>query len=310
MLTCLHPPACRPKVPGTRSTTLFAGRGCDPGVMTTGELARALRSWRDRVSPSDVGLPDVGLRRTAGLRREELAALAGTSVDYLVRLEQGRARNPSTQVLAALARALRLSAAERNLLYRAAGAQPPAAGVVPRHIGPGTARILDRLADTPVAVFTASWDLIHANPLWTALLGITETASSRSGNLVWRHFTGVPSPVVHTAEEHDRFGRDLVGDLRRAIATYPDDRELAALVAELRETSAAFAEQWDDFAVMPRTAERKTIHSPAVGLVTLDCDVLATLDSDLRIIVYTVRPHSEDASKLDLLRVTGHHEAK
>ncbi|MEO3868892.1 helix-turn-helix domain-containing protein [Nonomuraea sp. B12E4] len=277
--------------------------------MTTGELARALRSWRDRVTPSDAGLPEVGLRRTAGLRREELAAIAGISVDYLVRLEQGRARNPSTQVLAALARALRLSADERDLLYRAAGAQPPAAGVVPRHIGPGTARILDRLADTPVAVFTASWDLIHANPLWNALLGIAEAVSARSGNLVWRHFTGVPSPVVHIEEEHDRLGRELIGDLRRAIAAYPDDRGLTALVADLRATSPTFAEQWDDYAVMPRTAERKTIHSPAVGLVTLDCDVLATLDSDLRIIVYTARPNSEDATKLDLLRVTGRHEA-
>lgn len=193
--------------------------------MERGELARALRSWRDRVSPADVGLPDVGLRRTAGLRREELAALAGLSVDYLVRLEQGRARNPSTQVLAALARALRLSTAERDLLYRAAGAQPPAAGVVPRHVGPGTARILDRLADTPVAVFTAGWDLIHANPLWNALLGVTETIPSESGNLVWRHFTGAANPVVHTPEERDRFGRRLIGDLRYALATYPDDCE-------------------------------------------------------------------------------------
>ncbi|MGP4109868.1 helix-turn-helix domain-containing protein [Streptomyces sp. 4N509B] len=276
--------------------------------MPTGELARALRSWRDRVSPSDVGLPDVGPRRTVGLRREELAAVAGISVDYVVQLEQGRARNPSTQVLAALARALRLSHDERDLLYRAGGAQPPAAGVVPRHIGPGTARVLDRLADTPVAVFTASWDLLHANPPWNALLGVTDavSASSRSGNLVWRHFTGAPSPVVHTEEEHDQLGRTLVGDLRRAMAGYPDDRELAALVAELRQVSPAFAERWDDFAVTPRTAARKTIDSPVVGRVTLDCDVLATLDSDLRIVVYTARPHSEDARALDrLLRATG-----
>ncbi|PRX96092.1 helix-turn-helix domain-containing protein [Allonocardiopsis opalescens] len=277
--------------------------------MSTGELARALRSWRERVRPADVGLPDVGVRRTAGLRREELSAIAQISVDYLVRLEQGRARNPSAQVLAALARALRLSTGERDLLYRAAGAQPPAAGVVPRHIGPGTARIVDRLTDTPVAVFTASWDLIHANPLWTALLGVAEAASPRARNLVWRHFTGLANPVVYTAEEHDRFGRGLVGDLRGAMASYPDDRGLAALVAELRATSPAFAERWDDFAVPPRSPERKTIHSPAVGLVTLDCDVLATLDSDLRIIVYTARPHTEDAGKLDLLRVTGHHGA-
>ncbi|QFG24494.1 helix-turn-helix domain-containing protein [Actinomadura sp. WMMB 499] len=271
--------------------------------MATAELARALRSWRGRVHPSDVGFPDAGLRRTSGLRREELAALAGVSVDYLVRLEQGRARNPSTQVLAALARALRLSAAERDVLYRAAGARPPAAGVVPRHIGPGTARILERLADTPVAVFTASWDLVRANPPWRALLGVTGT-SARSGNLVWRHFTGAPNPVVHTAEEHDRFGRHLAADLRRARADYPDDRDLAALVADLRESSPAFADRWDDFTIAPRDPERKTIDSPSVGLITLDCDVLTTLDSNLRIIVYTARPDTEDAARLARLRVT------
>lgn len=278
--------------------------------MSSGELARALRSWRDRVTPADVGLSDVGPRRTAGLRREELAALAGLSVDYLVRLEQGRARNPSTQVLAALARALRLTAAERDVLYRAAGSQPPAAGVVPRHISPGTARILDRLADTPVAVFTAAWDLLHANALWAALVGVHDAVGSRSANLAWRHFTGLPNPVVHVTEEHDRFGRELAGDVRRALATYPDDRELDALVTDLRAASPTFARQWDDYTVEPKAAERKTIDSPAVGLVTLDCDVLSTLDSDLRVVVYTARPGSEDAGKLDLLRVTGDAESQ
>ncbi|MEU8142852.1 helix-turn-helix transcriptional regulator [Nonomuraea sp. NPDC048901] len=269
------------------------------------ELSRALRSWRERVTPAEVGIPDVGLRRTPGLRREELASLAGISVDYLVRLEQGRARHPSPQVLGALARALRLSAAEHDLLWRAAGAQTPASGCVPQHVGPGVARIMDSLAHTPVAVFTASWDLVVANALWVSLFELSERLPTRERNLVWRHFRDLPNHVVHTKEEHQQFGRQLTADLRRATAVYPNDRTLAELVRDLRESSLEFAEQYDTFALTPRRSQPKTIDSPAVGLVTLDCDVLTTLDSDLRVMVYSTRPGTDAASKLDLLRVVG-----
>jgi transcriptional regulator with XRE-family HTH domain len=129
------------------------------------ELGVALRAWRDRIRPEEVGLPGGGRRRSPGLRREELAGLAGVSVDYLVRLEQGRATNPSPQVLAALARALRLASTERDLLFTCAGVAAPSARVVSRHISPGLQRVLDRLADTPVGVYTASWEQVTANPL-------------------------------------------------------------------------------------------------------------------------------------------------
>src|SRR5204863_587625 len=107
------------------------------------ELARCLHSWRDRVSPTDVGLPAGSMRRVPGLRREEVAQLAGVSLDYLARLEQGRATNPSTSVLASLARALRLSDDQRAHLFRLAGHAEPSAGVINRHIGPGLQRLLD-----------------------------------------------------------------------------------------------------------------------------------------------------------------------
>ncbi|MFJ1456710.1 helix-turn-helix transcriptional regulator [Nocardia sp. N2S4-5] len=269
------------------------------------DLSRALRSWRERVTPAEAGLPADGLRRTPGLRREELASLAGISVDYLVRLEQGRARHPSPQVLGSLARALRLSDAERELLWRAAGAQTSASGCVPQHIGPGVARIMDGLAHTPVAVFTASWDLVVANTLWACLFELSERLPARERNLVWRHFRGLPNHVVHTEDEHRQLGRELAADLRRATAVYPNDRALAELIRDLRETSPAFAEQYDTFTLAPRRSQPKTIDSPAVGLVTLDCDVLTTLDSDLRIMVYSTRPGTDAASKLDLLRIVG-----
>src|SRR3954467_15498764 len=114
------------------------------------ELAACLRTWGARLSPADVGLPAGGRRRAPGLRREEVAQLAGLSVDYLARLEQGRAANPSPSVLAPLARALRLTEAGPAPLYRVAGQAPPLAGHIDRHLTPGVQRVLDRLRDVPV----------------------------------------------------------------------------------------------------------------------------------------------------------------
>jgi len=269
------------------------------------ELAAALRAWRDRVRPEEVGLPSGDRRRAAGLRREELAALAGVSVDYLVRLEQGRASNPSPQVLAALARALRLTDTERDLLYVSAGIAPPPQTVVSRHISPGLQRILDRLADTPVGVFTASWDLIFANPLWRGLFGWHEERTGRDGNIIWCLFMRNESLIERTSEEHGRFAATMVADLHDAAARYPADRELAAMIRDLRANSAWFIELWDTYTVTRQISERKTIQSPTVGPVSVECDVLTAPDSDVRIVVYTARPGSVDAEKLDLLRVTG-----
>jgi transcriptional regulator with XRE-family HTH domain len=269
------------------------------------QLARALRAWRDRTRPEEVGLPTLAQRRAPGLRREELAGLAGVSVDYLVRLEQGRAFNPSPQVLASLARALRLTDSERDLLYVLAGSAPPASGMVPRHIGPGLQRILDRLADAPVSVYTASWDVLLANPLWQALFGQRQQPHGREGNLVWRFFGSEQSAIERTPQEVDQFAITMVSDLHDAAARYPDDRELGAMIADLRAVSERFAQLWDSYTVGRQVSERKTIRSPTVGSVTVDCDVLTAPGSDLRIVVYTARPGSEDADKLDLLRVTG-----
>ena len=108
------------------------------------EFGRAVRRWRERIAPQFVGLPVGGRRRAAGLRREELAGLAGISVDYLTRLEQGRATSPSAQIVEALARSLRLSDAERDLLFRLAGLSAPAPGIVPARITPSVQRLLDR----------------------------------------------------------------------------------------------------------------------------------------------------------------------
>jgi transcriptional regulator with XRE-family HTH domain len=269
------------------------------------DLARVLRAWRDRVRPEEAGLPAGAGRRAPGLRREELAMLAHVSVDYVVRLEQGRATHPSPQTLAALARALRLDEAERDHLYRVAGAAVPSRGSVPRHITPGVQRIVDRLADVPVGVFTAAHDLVLWNPLWAALHGHPMSLTGMERNLVWRWFVaGVPS-VTHTPADEEAFAADLVGDLRAARGRYPDDVALERLVQQLRAESPEFARRWGEAHVADHRTSRKTLHHALVGDLTVDCDVLLAPGSDLRIVVYTAAPGSEDARRLELARIAG-----
>ena len=268
------------------------------------EFADVLRSWRDRVRPEEVGLPAGAGRRTPGLRREELAALAGVSVDYVVRLEQGRATNPSPQLLGALATALRLSEAERDHLFRVAGAAPPSRQLVPRHVPPGVQRIVDRLGDVPIAVFTATHDIVLWNDLWAALNGDPSRWTGIEGNLVWRHFVHGHDGVAWDDTHQEEFSSDLAADLRAASGRYPADRDLAALVARLRRESPEFARRWETGRIAEHRTSRKVVAS-RVGPVEIDCDVLTVPGSDLRIVVYTAVPGSPDAAALDLLRVTG-----
>ncbi|MEV0630825.1 helix-turn-helix transcriptional regulator [Nonomuraea wenchangensis] len=269
------------------------------------EFGRAVRRWRDRVSPEVVGLPVGGHRRTAGLRREELALLAGISVDYLTRLEQGRAASPSAQVVEALARALRLSPAERAHLFGLAGLAPPGPRTVPAYITPSVHRLLDRMTGTPVVVYDASWTLLMANPPYAALMGDPSGWRGNQRNAVWRHFLGPPNRVRHTPESRRALEAALVADLRATAARYPADQRLRHLVVDLRAGSDRFADLWDSGTVGHHEAARKTIDHPHVGAVTLDCDVLTVSGSDLRIMIYTAEPGTADAERLALLTVLG-----
>ena len=197
------------------------------------ELAGCLRFWRGRVTPLDAGLPVGGHRRVSGLRREEVAQLAGVSLDYLARLEQGRASNPSPSVLAALARALRLTDDERSHLYRLAGELEPRPGTIDRHITPSLQRLLDRLTDVPVIVIDAAGEIIAANPLATALLGDLSGASRRERTLPWRHFTGHPSRIVRTEAEQAAAEAGMVAELRDALGRFPNDHHLSSLIEDL-----------------------------------------------------------------------------
>lgn len=270
------------------------------------EFGRAVRRWRERISPSAVGVPIGPRRRATGLRREELAALAGISVDYLTRLEQGRAISPSRQVLEALARALRLSDPERELLFRLGGQLAPGRELVSQRIPPSLLRLLDRLSSTPVAVYDAIWDLIATNAPYDALPG----ASAWRGierNAVWRNVIG-PGPAARVTREQlaDQQER-LVADLRMTAARYPTDQRVQRLVAELYRLSERFAELWDSGDLTPREdrERHKYFDHPEAGRIGLDCDTLIVAGDDLRIMVYTAEPDTEDAERLPLAIVLG-----
>ncbi|MCD2187415.1 helix-turn-helix transcriptional regulator [Actinomycetospora soli] len=273
----------------------------------TSEFGRTLRRWRDRVEPATVGLPSGQRRRAAGLRREELAAIAGISADYLTRLEQGRATSPSAQVVEALARALRVSDAERDLLFGLAGHATPGRDVVPARITRSVQRLLDRLEHTPVAVFDAALTLLVANAPYDALMGDTTTWQGPERNVLWRHFVGPGGRVAYTSEGEEAFEETVVATLRLTASRYPADRSLRQLVDQLTARSPRFAQLWDADLPDPmaESSKRKTIEHPAVGPVTLDCDTLVVATDDVRIMVYTADPGTADAERLELAVVLG-----
>lgn len=268
-----------------------------------GGLADLLRTWRDHADPTALGLP-AGDRRAPGLRREELAALAGLSVDYLVRLEQGRATRPSEQVVQSLARALRLDDEEAAALALAAGLAAPTTTVL-RQVAPSVRRLVDRMRDLPVAVYAADWTLLEWNPLWAALLGDPAALRERERNLVRREFVIGDTRTVKSAEETAGFRDALVADLRQAAVEHPDDVPLAALVEDLLATSPAFAERWRTGAVGRHRSSRKRIEHPGLGALEVDCDVLEVPGVAVRIVAYSAEPGSESAERLELLRVVG-----
>jgi transcriptional regulator with XRE-family HTH domain len=269
------------------------------------ELAGCLRAWRERLTPAEAGLPAGRGRRTPGLRREEVAGLAGVSLDYLARLEQGRAQGPSPSVLASLSRALRLTDDERAHLFLLAGQVEPGPGTINRHITPSLQRLMDRLADVPVMVVDAAGEIVAANPLANALIGDLSGASRRERTIPWRHFIGLPSRLERTPEENAVNEEAMAADLRDALGRFPDDQYLNDLITDLRELSPRFAELWEQRPIAHTPSRRKSFKHPEIGAITLDCDALTVQGTDLRLIVYTAPAGSPDAEALSLLAAIG-----
>ena len=264
------------------------------------DLANCLRGWRDRLEPIEAGLLESASRRAPGLRREEVAAQAGISVNYLMRLEQGRADHPSQSVISALARALRLNSTEAAHLHRLAGHADSTGRIAARHITPSVQRILARFDDVPVIVIDPAWTFVAANLMARALLADDLVGQ----NAARRQFLGTQG-VERDAEDAARFERELVSDLHLQTAKHPDDTALQTLVSELHSASERFATLWADPTVSASSASRKTFRHPTVGAITVDCDVLEVVGSDLRVVLWTATPGSPDARALELLGVVG-----
>ncbi len=261
------------------------------------DLAACLRAWRERLAPEDVGLPAAPLRRARGLRREEVAALAGISVNYLVRLEQGRAQAPSASVVGALAGALRLDPDEAEHLHRLTGLAVPTPRVAAREVTPPLQRLVDRFADVPLIVVDAAWGIVAANPLAGVFFGTDPVGE----NAARRQFLG--PPLVRRAPEADEaFERDLVGELHRQAVRHPDDRAVHDVVALLLDRSPRFAALWAERPAGLHASSRKTFDHPVVGTITVDCDVLEARGTDLRVVVWTAAPGTADAVAMDRMR--------
>ncbi|MEU0493135.1 helix-turn-helix transcriptional regulator [Nocardiopsis sp. NPDC006139] len=271
------------------------------------ELAGFLRGRRERITPADVGLPAGPRRRTPGLRREEVAQLAFISTEYYTRLEQARGPHPSREVLAGLARALRLSDAERDHLYYLAGSPPGPPAGPSREVRPSILRLLGKLPGAAAVVLSATYEVIAWNDLAAALMGDFSALSREDRNLVRQVFLAPPGSDRRRYRLSDlaAFSRIAARDLRVTAARYPDDPEVAALVGDLLAGSAEFARLWAAHDVGPAPALRKTIEHPLVGPVTLDCDVLDVADRDQRVVIYTAEPGSPSEGALRLLSVVG-----
>ncbi|MGW3203542.1 helix-turn-helix transcriptional regulator [Streptomyces sp. NPDC001135] len=273
--------------------------------MDRAELADFLRRSRARLDPSDVGLAAGARRRTPGLRREEVAALAGMSVDYYTRLEQSRGPRPSRQMLTALARALRLSEDERDHLFHLTGEEPPRREAVSRHVRPGLLLVLDRLHDTPAQVVTDCGEVLAQNAMARALVGDVMSRPPRERNLTRRFFLDQAARELFPPEDRPEHARGHVASLRAVAAARPDDPEPAALVAELRSASGEFDRLWEEHEVGLRRPGTKRFQHPVVGLLELDCEVLLSHEYHQLLIIHTARPGTESHEQLRLLRVVG-----
>ncbi len=269
-------------------------------------LADFLRRRRDGLRPADVGLPTGTRRRTAGLRREEVAQLAVMSTDYYTRLEQRRGPQPSTQMLAALARALRLTADERDYLYRVAGHDAPDRDDAAGHVAPALLRVLDRLGDTPALIISNLGETLVQNRLATALYGEPIRSTGLDRSEIYRWFVD-PSTERrrYPADDRDRQSRALVAALRAAYGAMGPRSRAGEIVRALQRRSPEFTALWDRHEVAQRFTDHKIIIHPEIGPIELDCQALFTEDQSQALLVLTAAPHSEAAEKLELLAVLG-----
>src|SRR5579859_306011 len=262
------------------------------------ELAEFLRSRRARLSPEEVGLSRGMRRRTPGLRREEVALLAGVSPEWYTWLEQGRDINVSVQLLESLARVLHLDDNERTYLFLLALRQPPPVETfAPPTISPTLQLFLDQPGTTPACLVDARLNTVARNQAHEAVFGIHEGQSERDRNIIWRLFTYPGRKDAHWEE----IARLCLAQFRADYGRFVGDPWWAKQIAELSEVSAEFRELWARPDVLNALEGRKSIDHPRVGELAFEFLWLQTINSsDLRLFVYTPR-NKETADKIALL---------
>lgn len=267
------------------------------------ELSEFLRTRRARLQPEDVGLPDYGgRRRVPGLRREELAQLAGVSVAYYTRLEQGHGHNVSTHVLDAISTALRLTDAERNHLThltkpkRRARRAPPR----PQRVRPGLQQMLDAMDAMPAYVVGRRMDMLAWNRLACTVLTDFTALPPHERNMAWLVFLDPHSRELYAAWEEK--AADVVAFLRMDAGAHPDDEQLTALIGELSVKSEHFRQLWAAHNVKEKSYGTKELHHPLVGPLDLAYESLRLPgDQSQDLVVYHAEPGSPSAEALRLL---------
>lgn len=263
----------------------------DPDMPTrtidaTTELAAFLRNRRESLNPADLGLPERRQsRRTPGLRREEVAELAGVSVDYVVRLEQARGLRPSAEVVEALAGALRLSPGERVYLYDLSQQRPRRAAEPVAFAGSSLARLVSDLSPQPALLLNRRYDILAWNPEAAALLTDFDALPASQRNLAWlclRH-----PKIRDYYVDRERVVREGVASLRAAWAAHPDDQRLNDLLDEFFAQVEDFARFWDEADATVRGRGQKTVRHPVAGEITLDFEMLTPLqDPDQQVLIF------------------------
>ncbi|MEV5413089.1 helix-turn-helix transcriptional regulator [Thermopolyspora sp. NPDC052614] len=272
--------------------------------MQRDQLADFLRRRREAIRPAEVGLAEGPRRRIAGLRREEVAMLAGISVDYVVRLEQGRSTQPSAQLLGSLARALRLSDDERAHLFHLAGHQPPPADGPANMARAGLIHLLDLLCETPALVSSDLGEVLAQNRMAVLLMGDQTGFTGDRRYMVYRWFTDPAERAAHPPEDREDYGRSLVADLRAVAGRRADDPVVAGLVERLQRASADFRRLWAEHEVAVRRVIHKTVLHQRVGRLAMECETLMTPDQRQHLVVLNPAD-AETRERLDLLRVLG-----
>jgi transcriptional regulator with XRE-family HTH domain len=272
--------------------------------MDRAQLADFLRRRREALLPEDVGLDAGSRRRTKGLRREEVALLAHMSTDYYSRLEQQRGPQPSAPMLAAIARALRLTQDERDHLLRLAGHVPAPRARRTDHVNPALMRVLDRL-DAPAQVMSDLGETLVQNELAVALVGDQTRFTGLARSLLYRWFTDPNERAIYPEDEQPRHTRTYVAGARAILARDPDDRRAREIVDALLAISPEFAELWSEHEVTLRLNDYKRMVHPRVGEITLFCQQLIAADEGQILLVYTATPGTDDYEKLRLLSVIG-----